>query len=92
MLFTATLHGQQAAADCAADGSVTDAVTGEPIPRARVTLNNSAGQRATLTDNAGHFFFTGAACGRSQFMATRPGFLPGGDGAPRPGVTFSPSS
>ncbi len=91
ILFAATLFGQQVPADCVVDGSVVNAATGEPIPRARVTFNSPAGQRATTTNATGQFSFTGATCGRVQLMATRPGFLPGTVGGPRPGGTFEPS-
>jgi hypothetical protein len=90
ILFAATLHGQQLPADCVVDGFVVNAATGEPIPRARVSFNSTAGQRASTTDATGQFSFTGATCGRIQLMATRPGFLPGTVGGPRPGTAFDP--
>ncbi len=90
ILFAATLHGQQVPADCVVDGLVVNAATGEPIPRAHVSFNSTAGQRATTTDATGQFSFTGATCGRIQLMATRPGFLPGTVGGPRRGTAFDP--
>jgi len=62
-------------ADCAADGSVVNAATGEPIPRARVFEVRS--QIGTMADNAGRWSFSGLMCGRGAVTATRPGFLPG---------------
>jgi hypothetical protein len=80
--------------DCAADGSVVNALTGEPIPRARVTAQPS--QIATVADNAGRWSFSGLTCGRADVSAMRPGFLQGAtrttaDGASGPFTLISGS-
>src|SRR5580692_761898 len=48
--------------DCAADGYVVNAVTGEPIPRAHVTLMGGYGQSSVAADNSGHWSFSNVAC------------------------------
>ena len=78
--------------DCAADGSVVNAGTGEPIPRARVTA--IATQVSVVADNAGRWAFSGLICGRGDIFAIRPGFLKGtvgraGDGTAGPFTLIS---
>lgn len=62
--------------DCAADGSVVNAITGEPVPRARVTALPT--QLSTVADDAGRWSLSNLTCGRGQITAARPGFLTGG--------------
>lgn len=69
--------------DCAASGVVVNAITGEPIPRAMVTISSGG----AATDAKGEWSVTSQTCGRWIPNATRPGFLNGfttsGDAAPR---------
>ena len=69
--------------DCAADGYVVNAVTGEPIPRAHIALMGGNGQSSVAADNSGHWSFSNVACGQVQLMANRPGFLNGNQGQQR---------
>lgn len=55
-------------------GTVVNSATGEPIRRAAVTISGQA-DRATLTDNSGHFEFDGVAEGRVFVGITKPGFF-----------------
>jgi hypothetical protein len=61
--------------DCAADGTVVNAITGEPIPRARVIVSSAGSPYATATDNTGRWSLSNLACGSGQLNATRPGYL-----------------
>lgn len=67
--------------DCAADGSVTNAVTGEPIARAHVTLNAGGSAYSTSTDTSGHWTISNMGCVPVMVQVTRVGFLQ--DAAPR---------
>ena len=61
---------------CATDGFVVNAVTGEPVPRARVAASGPGGAPSVVTsDNSGRWRFPGLACGPIQIFANRPGFL-----------------
>jgi len=60
--------------DCAASGTVVNALTGEPIPRAMVTLGRGDAAGAS-TDASGNWSITNTICGRFQPTATRPGFV-----------------
>jgi|SRR5580704_2149279 hypothetical protein len=55
-------------------GTVVNSATGQPIRRAAVTISGQA-ERATLTDNSGHFEFSALAEGRVFVSATKPGFF-----------------
>jgi hypothetical protein len=55
-------------------GTVLNAVTGEPLRRAAVTIPQSA----TLTDAAGVFRFCGLPAGSYHANAEKPGFVAGG--------------
>lgn len=59
--------------DCAADGSVVNAITGEPIARARVSIQ--ASNASTATDSSGRWTLANVACGGYPLMTSRPGFL-----------------
>ena len=62
--------------DCAADGSVINSATGEPIPRAHVgVLLPPSATSQSITDSSGRWSLSNVACGRVQVVATRPGFL-----------------
>jgi hypothetical protein len=58
---------------------VVNALTGEPIPRARVTLFGMV-QTATVADGAGRWKLSNITCGRVSLTASRPGFLQAGMG------------
>jgi hypothetical protein len=65
--------------DCSADGTVVNAVTHEPIARARVNLNvPGTDGYSTTTDSGGRWTLTGVGCGSAQVQVTRPGFLVSG--------------
>jgi hypothetical protein len=55
-------------------GAVVNSLTGEPIRRAAVEISGQA-DRATLTDNSGHFEFDGLAEGNVSLGVTKPGFF-----------------
>ncbi|MES1262470.1 MAG: carboxypeptidase-like regulatory domain-containing protein, partial [Acidobacteriota bacterium] len=76
--------------DCSLDGSVVNAATGEPVARARVMLMGPRGQTGVTADNAGRWSFSNAACGQTQILAMKPGFLQGSFGQPRLGAAFRP--
>ena len=61
--------------DCAVSGTVVNAITGEPIPRAMVSLGgyDAAG---SATDAAGHWSISNTSCtGNRPVNATRIGFI-----------------
>ena len=63
------------ATDCAASGTVVNAMTGEPIPRATVSLGgyDAAG---SATDATGHWSISNTTCsGNRQVNASRIGFI-----------------
>ncbi len=66
---------QPSAFDCAADGSVVNSVTGEPIVRAHVNIIAAGNAYSTSTDSSGRWMLSGLACTRAQLQVTRPGFL-----------------
>src|SRR5437763_817587 len=76
------MPGAQAAPpamDCAASGTVVNAITGEPIPRAMVTMGAALGIGAAVgaaTDANGKWTIANTACGLRVPTAARPGFLP----------------
>jgi protocatechuate 3,4-dioxygenase beta subunit len=55
-------------------GSVINQATGEPIPRALVTLSASP-QRTAFTDNNGSFSLEGVPAGRYALSAQKPGYF-----------------
>ncbi len=61
--------------DCALDGSAVNSITGEPVPRARITLVGPGGQAFLSTDVSGRWSFSSLACGPVRMMASRPGFI-----------------
>ena len=60
--------------DCAASGTVVNSLTGEPIPRAQVTLGGSDSS-GSATDGTGNWRITNTVCGPRYPMATHPGFI-----------------
>ena len=86
---------QVQANDCSADGIVVNAISGEPVPRARVSLLTTANQSTVLADSGGRFRMEHISCGVIQFFARRTGFLENtaGLGGPitlRKSVTLEP--
>lgn len=61
--------------DCAADGSVTNAVTGEPIVRAHVNIVSGNSSYSAATDSSGNWALSNMACAPAQLQVTRQGFL-----------------
>jgi hypothetical protein len=68
--------GQAPAADCGADGSVVNAVTGQPFPGAGVFLEFPT-MVGTIARADGKWALTGLACTAVQFKAYRAGFITG---------------
>ena len=62
------------AKNCAAYRTVVNAVTGDPVPLARV-MGRGIGQASALTDSAGRWKLSNIACGRVSVMGSKPGFL-----------------
>ncbi len=60
-------------ADCAIEGIVVNSISGEAIPRARVSINGVNGPNTTA-DNSGKWNFAGVPCGPARVVAQRPGF------------------
>jgi hypothetical protein len=58
----------------AVSGTVTDAVTGEPIRKALVQINGQR-PRTTFTDGDGRFQFEGISPGIASFIAQKPGYF-----------------
>lgn len=68
------------AEDCAASGTVVNAITGEPIPKATVTTGVTiAGvpHSGATTDAAGKWTITNTTCGAGSPTATHAGFIDG---------------
>ncbi|HWF10732.1 MAG TPA: carboxypeptidase-like regulatory domain-containing protein, partial [Bryobacteraceae bacterium] len=61
--------------DCAADGSVVNSITREPIVRAHVTINAGGTSYTTATDSSGKWAMANLGCAPGQLTVTRPGFL-----------------
>jgi hypothetical protein len=61
--------------DCGADGLVVNSLTGEPIPRARISLTAGAASYSASADSSGQWAFSNVACGTAPLTVTRPGFL-----------------
>ena len=84
---------------CSIEGTVVNAVTGEPLKKAHLTLR-PIGQAngvpyGTSTDSAGHFLVDDVDPGRYNFMATRNGFVSQQyslDGSARRGTTLTLSN
>lgn len=61
--------------DCAADGSVVNSVTGEPIVRARVAVSVGEYSYSATTDGSGNWTLANMACAPAQLQVSRTGFL-----------------
>lgn len=66
---------QPAASDCAVDGVIVNSLTGEPIPRARITLNPGRVSSTAAADSSGKWSFSNVVCGKAPLTVTRPGFV-----------------
>jgi hypothetical protein len=64
------------ATDCAASGTVVNAITGEPIARAMVSLSGPSNGGAA-TDSNGQWSVTNQTCGFINPTTTHPGFITG---------------
>src|SRR6185437_2548238 len=80
LLLLAALRGtpseaqqRPAAVTLAVHGTVTNAATGEPLPRALVLANGQNGA-GVLTDGDGRFEIDGLAAGPNVFQISKPGF------------------
>jgi hypothetical protein len=63
------------ASDCAVSGTVVNAMTGEPIPRAMVTLGGADGA-GSATDATGHWSISNTTCAANRrATASRIGFI-----------------
>jgi protocatechuate 3,4-dioxygenase beta subunit len=66
-------------------GAVVDAISGQPLQAAVVSLRPAAsGQRPALTNERGEFLFTALGPGAYTIEVSRPGYLAGGYGRRRP--------
>jgi hypothetical protein len=63
--------------DCSAEGTVVNAVTGEPVPRAHVAVIVSGTSSSTSTDGSGHWSLSNLGCAPGQLQVSRAGFLQG---------------
>ncbi len=80
---------QQSAPNCAMEGAVVNALTGEVVPRARLTVTTGGAAVETTGDNGGRWSFPAVPCGTVQLVVSRPGFLPYVHGQ-RPGHVVTP--
>jgi hypothetical protein len=66
--------------DCSAGGTVVNAVTGEPVARAHVSVISAGTAYAASTDGSGNWLISNMGCAPAQLQVTRPGFLQGAGG------------
>ena len=66
---------QPASFDCSADGTVVNAVTGEPILRAKVILQVAGTPYSATTDATGKWTLNNVGCAPVMLQVSRPGFL-----------------
>jgi hypothetical protein len=78
-------HSPRSEDKCSVEGTVVNAVTGEPLKKVHLTLRPlgplNGVPYGTMTDNAGHFLIDDVDPGRYKFAAARNGFV---------GQTYSP--
>jgi hypothetical protein len=72
---------QDPPSDCAADGSVVNGLTGQPLRRANVSTGYSS-PSGTSTDADGKWTISGIACGGIIFTAEKDGFIQNSYGRP----------
>lgn len=63
-------------------GMVVNSVTGEPVPRALVTIYGME-PRTALTDTEGNFSFEGVPDGYFNWVVQKPGYMPSNEGSGR---------
>ncbi len=73
LLFAAASTAAQST--CAASGTVTDRVTGQPVARAKLMVQAGRGIRSGQTDNSGRWSIAELPCGRAAISASRFGYL-----------------
>src|SRR5580692_6872428 len=64
---------------CSVEGTVVDSATGEPVKKARVTLEPAggpAGAYGTTTDESGHFLIDEVDAGHFSLTASHAGYIP----------------
>ena len=76
LIFAASALAQ--GTDCAADGSVVNSVTGEPIVRAHVAFTAARNVYSATTNSSGQWALANVGCGAGQLIVTRAGFLQSG--------------
>ena len=74
LLLASLGWAQQPEATGTVDGNVVNALTGEPVNKAEVTLAGPPPQSAATTDASGHFVFRGLAAGSYWLNPQRPGY------------------
>ena len=79
-----------ALANCAADGTVVNAITGEPIVRAVVATNSIGIGGFAQTDVQGRWSVTAVPCGRTQISAQKQGYIFPSSGPGGPGRAVTP--
>ncbi len=94
-------EGEKQKAECVVKGQVLNAVTGEPLRKARVTLTKAesrSGRRQRDVDTAGQFEFRSVEPGRYALSAERTGFVTqsygsrkAGASAPGTTITLAPA-
>jgi hypothetical protein len=70
------------------EGTVINAITGRPIPRALVEWYGQSGLVSVLTGPDGEFSLGGVPQGRTQVSAQKPGYFAGRGGAPQRPTVF----
>jgi hypothetical protein len=73
-------------------GTVVDAVTGLPVPRAVVRLSNGGSTQTRVADDKGRFYFVDVPEAQLDLVATKIGFYDGAYGKERAGGTGVPLS
>ncbi len=68
-------HAAPSSAAFAIAGTVVDAVSGRPLPRAQVSIFLQGDETAAMTDPSGRFRFTGLEPGKYQLFAGAPGYV-----------------
>lgn len=66
---------QPSSFDCSADGTVVNAITNEPIPRAHVNLMAAGTSYAAITDAGGRWTLQNLGCAAANLQVSRAGFL-----------------
>ena len=63
---------------CSIAGTIVDAATGSPIPRAQLTLQIKSDEATAIADSRGKFLFDHLEPGKYQLYARAPGYSPQG--------------